>query len=156
MGLILVVLFAWFMVNRQAEISISGLAQEAIAPYPIGENRIALPAEVITLYEAGNFQAAAALFDEENLSLTESFFLANCLLQLQQRAESVTQLSKFLASSLISHPLKQSAEYYLALAYLTNGEEDAGKALLGLITATAGHSHSQEAAILLEKISKGN
>lgn len=156
LGLILIVLFAWFMVNRQPDVSVSTLAREAIVPYPLGENRILLPDEVVPLYEAGNFQAAAALFDQESLSLTESFFLANCLLELQTTAESVSLLSKFLTPHLQSHPLKQPAEYYLALAYLTNGEEDAGKALLGLITTTEGHVFSQEAAALLDRISKGN
>jgi FimV-like protein len=90
------------------------------------------------------------LLGEGSSEDTTLFFKGNASLALDQAPEAIHTFESILADPL--HPYYKEAQWYLALAYLQDGERKEAKAQLKSVVKDSSHPHYQEASELLKKL----
>jgi predicted Zn-dependent protease len=100
--------------------------------------------EAYTAYENEDWSQAESLLANLPASDVNNFYLAQVYLK-QEKFPEATQLLNFLRKN-DGFALHYAAEWYLAMAYLAQGDEDKALPLLKQISETPGHPFASQAA----------
>lgn len=110
-----------------------------------------LISEGTELYEAGNFEAAAKVFQKDTTNLLMLEYRGVCHLKLQQYAEAIAVFEK-----LASHHelLQNKGLFYQAITHLKQGQADKAKPILTQIVSNTNDVFGKkEAKEILEQLS---
>ncbi len=133
------------------------LAMSAYEPYPDrlnvrGEQEIsATLVEGMQAYGQQDYAQAISLLSQvpesDSLYLPTRFYLGNAYLSHQQAKEAVEVFSRLQSNP--DNLFREATDWYLALAYLANGQTEQGKILLQALANNDEHSYQARAQELL-------
>jgi FimV-like protein len=90
------------------------------------------------------------LLGEGSSEDTTLFFMGNVSLALENSPDAISSFRRITANP--KHPYYREAQWYLALAYLQDGEKSEAKEQLQSIVTDTSHPHHQQATELLKKL----
>ena len=116
-----------------------------------GEKNIVLE-NAISAYSKGNYQSAASFFQQlsqnDPTDISYQFYLAVAQLGAKENDTSINLFQNIISTE--GHPFKEQSQWYLALAYLQNGDNENARKTLSEIES--GQFKNAEARQILEQL----
>ncbi|MCB0670193.1 MAG: hypothetical protein KDC80_30410 [Saprospiraceae bacterium] len=130
----------------------SKLYREFYEPYanlldPLQKGSSTQSASISQLYEQKRYQAVLERSPQDSLQL---FYFGLTKLELKETSDAIEILEQIRKAP--ENRFSQAASWYLALAYLQDGNKEASKTVLNNISVQSDHSFQDAAAELLSKL----
>jgi hypothetical protein len=140
---ILVLFMGFALIYKYSSVSNQSLYEKQFAGYYLSNTRGIETKDAETeAYQNKNWKDVIASYRALHTTSNQSTFLAAmAAMQLSRFPEAVGLFERILSDASADRSFREESEYYLALAYLMNHEENKGVQLLSKIKADPGHTY---------------